>query len=80
MTAFEYVMSNGGAAYDGAGPSNQQQQQEAATTSNVSSEVCHWHWWPHTILAATVTNPAAVFRPYLCASTNGVASAFSAGN
>lgn len=37
MTAFDYVMSNGGAAYDGATTS--QQQPLAATTSNVSSEV-----------------------------------------
>lgn len=28
MTAFDYVMSNGGAGYDGAGPSSQQSQQE----------------------------------------------------
>jgi hypothetical protein len=39
MTAFDYVMSNGGAAYNGATTS--QQQPMAATTSNLSSEVRH---------------------------------------
>jgi hypothetical protein len=43
MTAFDYVMSNGGAAYEGATTS--QQQPVAATTSIVSSEVSHSFSW-----------------------------------
>lgn len=43
MTAFDYVMSNGGAAFDGSSQQQeqeqQQQQQVAAATSNASSEV-----------------------------------------
>jgi hypothetical protein len=35
VTAFDYVMSNGGVSYNGAG-SSQQQQQASAATSNAS--------------------------------------------
>jgi hypothetical protein len=40
VTAFDYVMSNGGVSYNGAGSSQQQQQQQqqqvSAATSNAS--------------------------------------------
>jgi hypothetical protein len=60
MTAFDYVMSNGGAGYDGAGPSSQQQpqQQEQQQEQELEQQQHHQHQ-PHPPSSAAGTSYAS---------------------
>jgi hypothetical protein len=54
MTAFEYIMSNGGAAYDGAGSSQQQEQQQPAQQHEQPQQQP-----PPAVLAASISNASS---------------------